>query len=288
MALLAVILCLLALAALLLIVAVVMSSFLTRRYYLIETRSPAEVGLAFENVAFRSSDGLLLCGWWIPAPGSDRAIVQLHGHAGSMDPDVQYLPTWHAAGFNVLTFDFRAHGRSEGRATTFGYLERYDVQGAIRFLKQEKGMRRIALVGFSLGGIVALLSAPICPEVDVVVEDGAPARLRSALTARLVESHLPAWFAPFLARTAIVGASLRLGANLFRYEPVRWVGKIAPRPLLIIHGELDQYCPDFEDLLTAAHPTEVWRLPGVGHVQASVVYPEEYRQRVVAFLNRHL
>jgi len=66
------------------------------------------------------------------------------------------------------------------------------------------------------------------------------------------------------------------------------VGKIAPRPLMIIHGELDQYCPDFEDLLAAAHPTEVWRLPNVGHVQASQVYPEEYRSRVVAFLNRHL
>ena len=281
-------LCLLALAALLLVTAVVMSFFLTRRYHLVETRSPAEVGLAFENVAFRAGDGLLLRGWWIPAPGSDRAIVQLHGHAGSMDPDVQYLPAWHAAGLNVLAFDLRAHGRSEGRATTFGYLERYDVQGAVHFLKQEKGMRRIALVGFSLGGIVAILSAPNCPEVDVVVEDGAPARLRSALTARLVESHLPAWFALFLARLAIVGASLRMRANLFRYEPVRWVGRIAPRPLLIVHGELDQYCPDFEDLLAAAHPTEVWHLPGVGHVQASVVYPEEYRQRLVTFLNRYL
>jgi fermentation-respiration switch protein FrsA (DUF1100 family) len=283
-----VILCLLTLTALLSIAAVVMSFFLTRRSWLLELHSPAEVGLSFEEVAFRASDGLLLRGWWIPAPGSDRVIIQLHGHAGSMDPDVQYLPAWHAAGLNVLAFDFRAHGRSEGRTTTFGYLERYDVQGAVRFVKEEKGMRRVALVGFSLGGMAAILSAPICPEVDVVVEDGAPARLKSALAARLVESRLPAWFAPLPAWMAIAGASLRLRANLFRYEPVRWVGKIAPRPLLIVHGELDQYCPDFEDLLAAAHPTTVWRLPGIGHVQASVVYPDEYRQRLVAFLDRHL
>jgi uncharacterized protein len=280
--------CFLALVALLLIAGVAMSFPLTRRYSLMELHSPAEVGLSFEEVVFRASDGLLLRGWWMPAPGSDRAIVQLHGHAGSMDPDVQYLSAWHAAGFNVLTFDFRAHGRSEGHVTTFGYQERYDVQGAIRFLKEEKKVRRLALVGFSLGGMVAILSAPICPEVDAVVEDGAPARLRSALTARLVESRLPAWFAPFPAWLAILGASLRLKANLFRYEPVRWIGKIAPRPLLIIHGDLDQYCPDFEDLLAAAYPAEVWRLPGVGHVQASVAYPEEYRQRVMTFLDRHL
>ena len=280
--------CLLGLAVLLMASAVVLSFFLTRRYHLVETRSPAELGLAFENVVFQSSDGLLLRGWWIPSPGSERAIIQLHGHSGSMDPDVQYLPAWHAAGLNVLMFDFRAHGRSQGRISTFGYLERRDVQGAVRFVKEKKQMRRVALVGFSLGGMVSILSAPVCPEVDVVVADGSPARIRSALVVWGLEHRLPAWFIFFPAWLTIVGASLRLGANLFDYEPVRWVGKIAPRPLMIIHGELDQYCPDFEDLLAAAHPTEVWRLPNVGHVQASQVYPEEYRSRVVAFLNRHL
>ncbi len=272
---------------LLVITALALSLFLTRRYHLVETSSPAEVGLAFENVTFQASDGLTLRGWWIPVPGSDRAIIQLHGHSGSMDPDVHYLPAWHAAGLNVLAFDFRAHGRSQGRVTTFGYLERRDVQGAIRFLKQEKGMRRIALVGFSLGGIVAILSAPICPEVDAVVEDGAPARLHSALTAWGVERGAPRWLARFLAWLAVVGASLRLRANLFRYEPLRWIGKITC-PLMIIHGDLDPYCPDLDELLAAAPSAEVWRLPDVGHVQASRVYPEEYRRRVVEFLNRHL
>lgn len=276
------------LAALWALAAIVLSLFLTRRHYLVETRSPAEVGLAFENVAFRASDGLVLRGWWIPAPGSDRAIIQMHGHGGSMDPDVQYLPAWHDAGYNVLTFDFRAHGRSEGRVITFGYLERRDVQGAIRFLEQEKGMRHIALVGFSLGGMVAILSAPVCPEVDAVVEDGAPARIRSALAVWATEHGLPLWLGKIVAWMAVFGASLRLGANLFRYEPVRWIGRIAPRPLMMIHGELDQYCPDFDQLLAAARPTEVWRVPDVGHVQASQVYPEEFRRRIVDFLNRHL
>jgi fermentation-respiration switch protein FrsA (DUF1100 family) len=136
--------------------------------------------------------------------------------------------------------------------------------------------------------MVAILSAPICPEVAVVVADGAPARLRSALAVWGIEHRFPAWLAPFPAWMAVVGASLRLGANLFRYEPVFWIGKIAPRPLMIIHGDLDQYCPDFEDLLAAAQPTEVWRLPDVGHVQASQVYPDEYRRRVIDFLDRHL
>ena len=267
-----------------LLTSLVMGFILTKRSFLAEIRSPTEVGSVFEEVTFKSTDGISLAGWWIPAPDSDRAIIQLHGHGGSMDPDIQYLLAWNAAGFNVLMFDLRAHGRSQGCISTFGYLERHDVQGAIQFLKEEKGIKRMALVGFSLGGIVAILSAPRCPEVVAVVEDGAPARLKSALTVWGIEHHLPFWAAKSLPWMAILGASLRVGVHLFRYEPVRWIEKISPRPLMIIHGELDQYCPDFEDLLSAAMPTEVWRLPNVGHVQASQIFPEEYGIRVVSFL----
>lgn len=267
-------------------VAVALSFRLTHRFELSNPRSPAEVGLEFEDVSLDTEDGLRLRGWWIPCRGSERAIVQLHGHSGSMDPDLGYVPAWHAAGYNVLMFDFRAHGRSEGRLSTFGYLECLDVLAAARWARQARGMRRVALVGFSLGAMAALLAAPLSPDVDAVVADGSPARIRSAITVWGLERGVPRWLARVLSRLVLLGASLRLRANLFRYEPVRWVGRIAPRPLLIIHGDLDQYCPDFEELRAAAVGAELWRLPDVGHVQASQVYPEEYRRRVVGFLDR--
>jgi hypothetical protein len=185
-------------------------------------------------------------------------------------------------------FDFRAHGRSEGRLSTFGYLERRDALAAARFAREVKGMRRIALVGFSLGAMTAILAAPLSRHVDAVVADGGPARIRSALRAWGVERGLPSWLAWPAAWLALAGASLRLRANLFRYEPVRWVSRVAPTPLLIIHGDLDQYCPDFEELLGAAAGAELWRLPDVGHVQASQVYPDEYLRHVVGFLDRAL
>ena len=266
--------------------AVILSFSLTRRYYLREAHSPEEVGLAFEEVSFQATDGLTLRGWWVPVTGSHEVIIQLHGHGGSMDPDIQYLPAWHAAGYNVLMFDFRGHARSQGNLSTFGYLERRDVQGAVKFVKEQKGMQKVALVGFSLGGMAAILSAPVCPEVDAVVDDGAPARIRSAVAVWGVEHRLPLWLGKILAWSAVFGASIRLGVNLFAYEPVHWIGKIPPRPLMLIHGDLDQYCPDFDDLLAVAQPAEVWRVNDVGHVQAGQVYPEEYRRRIVAFLQR--
>ena len=273
---------------LVLMVGLVTSWYVTSRKPRTAFHSPAEFDLVFEEVTFKAADGLKLQGCWIPTTGSDRVVIILHGHGGSLDWDIHRAPALHEAGFNVFLFDFRAHGRSQGRLATFGYLERYDVQGAVEFLKS-RSMKRIGLLGFSYGGIASMLAAPICPEIQAVITDGGPARLRTALAARLVELHLPRAFAGPLAWLTVVIISLRVGTNLFQYEPIRWVGRITPRPIFFIHGELDQYCPDFDDLYAAAgEPKEAWRLAGVGHTKASETHPEEFHRRVIKFFDRNL
>ncbi len=272
---------------LLLAVGLALSFYMTKRSYLKEVCSPAEYGLEFEKVSFPTADGLTLRGWLVPGSDPQRVVVILHGHGGSIDYDLRYVPYLHAAGYNVLQFDFRGHGRSDGNASTFGYLERMDVQAAVKFLLG-RDLRRIALHGFSLGGMVALTSAPVCPEVAVVVDDGAPVRLSSAIRGWSKERHVPEAVAPFLSFLVLGATSLRFGVNFYRYEPVRWAGKITPRPLMLIHGDHDQYVPDFDDLLKAAHPTEVWRLPAEGHVTASINLGAQYWERVIAFLKRYL
>jgi fermentation-respiration switch protein FrsA (DUF1100 family) len=187
-------------------------------------------------------------------------------------------------------FDFRAHGRSDGRMSTIGYLERQDVLGAVDFVRA-KGIHRIGLLGFSMGGIVAMLTAPICPDVRAVISDGGPARMRTALTVWAGEHGVPRPLGAVLAWLVLTATSLRVGANLFDYEPVRRVGRIAPRPILFVHGERDPYIPpaDFDALVAAANePKEVWRVPEAGHRTVDQVYPEEYRRRVVAFFEQHL
>jgi fermentation-respiration switch protein FrsA (DUF1100 family) len=277
----------------LLAVGLVLSHFMTRRHTLGATRSPAEFGLAFEEVAFKSVDGLTLRGWWIPAEGSlrsQRAVISLHGQGGSMDPDLPNVPPLHAAGFNVLMFDFRAHGRSEGKVSTIGYLERMDLLGAVEFLRQ-KDMRRIGVLGFSMGGIVAMLATPVCAGIDAVVTDSGPAWLRHAMAVWGTERRAPTWLSSFLAWLTFFATSLRLGVNLFEYEPVYWVGKIAPRPILFIQGDKDQYVPphDFEALYTAAGQGKAaWRVTGAGHCVMAQLYPEEFQQRIVSFFNQNL
>jgi uncharacterized protein len=264
------------------------SFYVTSRRPRTAFHSPAEYGLEFEELTFKTADGLQLQGCWIPSTGSERAVVILHGHGGSLDWDIHRAPDLHAAGFNVFLFDFRAHGRSQGRLATFGYLERQDVLGAVEFLRH-MGIKRIGLLGFSYGGMASMLAAPICPDIRAVVTDGGPARLRTALSVRAIELHIPHRLAEPLAWLTVAITSLRLGTNMFHYEATRWAGRITPRPIFFIHGEMDQYCPDFDDLYAAAgEPKEVWRLAGVGHTKASEAQPEEFRRRVIEFFNNNL
>jgi uncharacterized protein len=275
----------------LLAVGLVLSHYLTRRHTLGMARSPAEFGLDFEEVAFKTVDGLTLHGWWIPAAGSTRAVISLHGQGGSMDPDLSNVPPLHAAGYNVLMFDFRAHGRSEGKVSTIGYLERMDLMGAVDFLLKQKDMHRIGVLGFSMGGIVAMLTAPVCEGIDAVVTESGPAWLRHAVAVWATERRVPPWISPFLAWLTYFATSLRLGTNLFGCEPVYWVGKMAPRPILFIQGDQDQYVPprDFEALYAAAgQGKEAWRVTGAGHCVIAQLYPEEFHQRIISFFNQNL
>ena len=265
-----------------------LSFYMTRRHSLQEIHTPSEFSLDYEEISLHTSDGLTLCAWWIPSPGSTRAVIIMHGHGGSMDYDVHRAVSLHQAGFSVLLFDFRAHGRSQGWLASFGYYERRDVQAAVSFLSAQ-GVERIGLLGFSYGGIAAMLSAPLCPEVAAVISDGGPVRIRSAIGGYCLQRDLPRWLCRLLAWQVWSATSLRLGVNLSRYEAVRWVGKISPRPILFIHGDQDPYLPDFDDLYAAAQPPrEVWRVPEAGHVTLSRDVPEEHSRRILDFFLRHL
>ncbi len=254
--------------------------------------SPADYGLTYEEVSFPSRDGLTLRGWFIPADRARGAVVFCHGHGGSMDPDVIYAPWFHEAGLNVLMFDFRAHGRSEGAQVSMGYFERQDLLGAVDYL-QRRGIAEVGVLGFSLGGAVAITAAAQCQAIRAVVSDGGFARLESALLgwARERGKNAPHWVALPLARLVIAVAGWRLGARLSEADPIRWVEQVAPRPLLFIHGDLDPYVPvaDIEMLYAAAgEPKELWRVSEAGHREVDRHRPVEYRERVIGFFVRHL
>lgn len=251
---------------------------------------PAQYGLSYEEVTFSSRDGLTLRGWFIPAPEVRGTVIFCHGHAGSMDPDVKYVPAFHERGYNVLMFDFRGHGRSEGQYVSMGCCERQDLLGAVDYLRS-RGIDRVGVLGFSMGGAVAMATAPHTEAIRAVVSDGGFARLSDAVAAGVRTRGLPGLLASLMGHLIVWLMGLRLGCSPREADPIRWVDKIAPRALLIIHGALDPFVTveQAQELYAAAgEPKEIWIVPDARHREADRRHPQEYRHRVLAFFDQWL
>ncbi len=136
------------------------------------TENPEDYGLNYEEVEFKSRDGINLQGWFIESLSEDAlaTVVLMHGYPenkSSLIPEASYL----IEDFDVFVFDFRALGDSEGNISTLGAKETEDLHGALDYIKGNKRNENIFLWGFSMGGGVALQVAPERDDVDAVVSD---------------------------------------------------------------------------------------------------------------------
>jgi uncharacterized protein len=256
--------------------------------------TPADLGLAYEDVTFASAeDGIPLRGWYLPA-GGERAVILLHGLDGERWARRPSLPDkaqrYVQAGFDVLTFDLRAHGESGGERLGLGWLERRDVQGATMFLEQ-RGIppHAIGVHGHSYGAATALLSAAAVPDIGAVIADSAFAAQLPLLDQEIQrKTGLPALFTPGIAAFA----SLFYGLDLQAMAPVLAVPQVAPRPILFIHGTADSRIPAENSRLlrAASHNPEdsLWLVAGAEHVEAFTTQPEEYTARMLRFFDQHL
>jgi len=263
------------------------STVITRRHLQKAFSSPQEYGLSFEDVRFTTSDNLQLYGWWIPSAKSSRTIIFLHGFNGSMDPDLKYASRFNRDGFNVLMFDFRNHGRSEGKTTGLGAVEVLDAEAAIQYARVS-GSEKIGLLGFSMGGRVALLTAARDKTIAAIVSDGGPVRFSTAITEGLKNKGIPWGLRQVFAILVQLGASIRTGNNLFSNEPIRIKPGQLTVPTLLIHGERDQFTTpsDLQVMISkAGATTELWLVPGVGHREADQPDPEAYLNKLIAFFN---
>jgi hypothetical protein len=99
-------------------------------------RGPDASGMAFEDIRFRSADGTELAAWVIPHPHARGNIIFCHGHGRSRGQVAGMLPQFHALGLNVLAFDFRGHGDSDGHTSTFGHREVQDLLAVAQYMRQ--------------------------------------------------------------------------------------------------------------------------------------------------------
>lgn len=275
---------------------------------------PALDALGGEVVRLRARDGLRLSGRWLraasptasnatgsPAETADaEAILLLHGWSGSVAPDLVEYGPWLRSIAGVLGLDFRGHGGSDASPTTFGLREIEDIAGALAWLG-ERGIRRVALLGTSMGGITAIAAAVVLgdgrsrplaiadggrtlPRIVGIVADSVGPVLTEVVAARLPG---PRVLRPLLARRAFAVMARRLGADPRDTEPLRVIGLLEDLPVLLVHGDADEVVSPAAGgrLAAAAGPgAESWIVPGAGHSLAHATAPAAYEARVGAFL----
>jgi len=216
------------------------------------------------------------------AGGSELAFVVAHGFTLHWGQNAiwQVMRRLNRVG-GVIAFDFRGHGRSGGRST-LGDKEILDLDVAVRYAR-ELGYARVVTVGFSMGASIVLRHGGLIGGVDAVVSVSGPGRwyFRGTLAMRkvhwAVERRIGRLIAQTLLHTRISGG---------RWDPVPVppadaAAKIAPTPLLIVHGDKDEYFPvdHAEQLFEAANqPKELWIVPGYGHAETAA--PRELIDRI--------
>lgn len=249
--------------------------------------TPFDVQVAFDPVMFPSRDGINLAGWWIPHLHPRGVAVLCHGYVANRCEVLGVAIELHRMGFSCLLFDFRAHGESGGRTTTIGIHEVQDALGAVDFVARFD--LPVLLFGSSMGGAVAIMTAARDERVGAVIADSAYANLSEA-----ANRWWEAGFGKMLGRLCRPVKYLAMfvtRTSLSQAEPVREIGKIAPRPVLLIHGDRDHLVPvehAYALYRAAGEPRTLWIAHGSGHVQARVDQPEKYYGQIAEFLEKWL
>lgn len=241
-------------------------------------------------MTFPSSDGLNLQGWYV-APRNGAVIILVHGLGGNRCEMLDDAALLAAHGYGVVLIDLRNSGESDGTRTTLGLAEVNDVAGAVRFAAAQPGVeaRRIGLLGHSMGGATVLRAAARLPEVSAVAAESAYTSLSDNVSSSLSKlTGLPAFpFAPLV----IFFGQREAGLDISQVRPVDDMPAISPRPVLLVHGALDETIPvsnAYRLYAAVREPRDLYILPNAGHCCLPQAGGKEYVRRVVGFLDRYL
>ncbi len=265
----------------------------------LETHNLSDFGLIAQDVRFPASDGIILSGWFIKGESS-KTIILAHGYARSRRELLLHADMLHRAGYNVLLFDSRNRGTSEGKFVSLGFQEHLDVRGAVQYLQSREDIKGVSIgvFGCSLGAVSSILAAVETPDIRAVVAEAPFPDLKRVVTrnAKNRLSYLP-FFSIFLSPLVFVFVYTTLfvlrrktGAQK-NITPKNEIAKLAPRPVLLIHDEKDDLIPlewGIELFEAASSPKELWIVPGAEHAKALETVPDEFTKKVVGFFNQYL
>jgi len=250
-----------------------------------EKGSPADFGLAYNEISIRTPEGKRLFAWWLPASSISPTIILMHGWGGNAEFMLPLAIPFQNAGLNVLLLDARNHGRSD--SASFSSLPRFaeDVGSAINWVKTQNDVQQdaIALLGHSVGAGAVLLEASRRDDISAVISVSAFAHPEW-----MMRRYLRRFWMPKLASAWVLRYVEWIIQH--RYEeiaPMNTVCKVKC-PILLVHGKIDEIVPVADALAIQGNcrvnPIDLLLIDDAGH--ESVEKVEQHGYQMVDFLKK--
>lgn len=237
-----------------------------------------------QDVSFRTSDGLLLSGWYVPSRNG-AAIVIVHGGGGDRDGARAHAAMLARAGYGVLLYDARGRGRSQGDPDAYGWTWGRDVDAAIGWLERRPDVEpgRIGALGLSTGADVLVEAAARRHDIRAVVADGATTR-SLADTSSIPEGggllSIPYWWTQYTAAQILEGAAPGPRESTL-------AAHVHTRIVFIASTWSVERSASRIYARAANQPGDLWEVDA-GHTQGLHDHPREYTDRVIGFFDSAL
>jgi len=249
-------------------------------------KTPADVGIAgAREVTYPSHDGgdptgrLTLQAWYLP-PQNGTVIILLPGLGGGRDGMLREAGILARYGYGLLMTELRSCAHPEGQ-TTLGYYEAEDLKEATTWVLGQPDVNHVGVLGYSLGGVTAILGAAQDERIEAVVAEGGFYDLAADITNQ--GGHNP------LYKTLTYQAILfffrqETGIDARDVSPISVIDQISPRPLLLVYGERELAETHAEELLAqAGEPKDLLIILSCWHGGYLDVAPEQWESRVATF-----
>ena len=238
------------------------------------------LGAPFEEVAFTTSDGLRLQGWFVPSR-NDATVIAFPGRSGPQKHTRMLV----RHGYGVLLFDRRGEGASEGDPNSFGWVGDRDLHAAAGYLRSRPDVdpERLGGIGLSVGGEMLIHAAAHSDAFKAIVSEGASGQ--SARDGLANGDTLESFLGGGVNTLATAVFTNTLPPPSLKSE----VAKIAPTAVFFVYGENGQggteAKPNKLFHASAREPKQIWEVPGGQHIAGITTQPEAYERRVIGFFD---
>ncbi|MDK0751093.1 alpha/beta hydrolase [Clostridium perfringens] len=249
-----------------------------------------------EDITLKSFDGLNLTSTLIMNENpTNKFIVLVHGVSICYVGSLKYFDIFYKNGFNVLIVNQRRHGKSEGKYSTYGFYEKYDVNMWIEYLKSRFGNDIIlGLHGESMGAGTVMETIPLNDSIKFVIEDCGYSNFHELIGFQITHAYKNRLVRKILSPSLIF-------ANFFMKTKAKFsMKKIVPidivsstsLPMMFIHGKEDYFVPWYMALDLYKAKTkgykELYLVEGAKHAEALEVNKILYEKKIMTFIEKAL